>query len=322
MGAMLAAVSAKSQDLTATATLDTNAILIGDQINLLLEVKNNSKYQVSFPNIPDTLMKGVEVVKKSPIDTIKPKDKKSTEITYRQNLVITSYDSGYYAIKPFRFLLNNDTGLYAETEPLLLEVHTIPVNVQADIKDIKGPLNPPKNWMEVVKYVGLGLLALIIITLILIFTLGKKKPSELMNFVQRKPLPPYEVALAKLQALKDKKLWQNGQVKEYHSSISEILREYLEASYGFNAMEQVTDEIMEKMQSKVDDSLQKKLHQILSMADLAKFAKFQPLPDENEQSMAFAVEIVRATKPVEQTEDKKKETKEKEEKVEEPKVEE
>lgn len=303
---LLAHVTGYSQgSVKVTATLDTNVILIGDQINLLLEVTNTTKRKVDFPLVFDTIVEGVEIFEKSAIDTIAKEN--SDTVVYRQNLVITSFDSGFYALPPFRFLIDGDTANYAETEPLLLEVQTIPVKIEEDIKDIKDPLSVPFDWVQLAKYVGIGLFLIILLGVALFFILSKKKPSEIVSgFTQRKPLPPHEIALAKLQTLKDKKLWQNGRVKEYHSEISEILREYLEARLGFNAMEQVTDEIMDELENRVNEEVQRKAKTILQLSDLAKFAKFEPLPDENEQSMNFAVDIVNATKPVELPEEKPK----------------
>lgn len=301
---LIAGFSVSAQELTAETKLDTNIILIGDQINLLLEVRNSTEYQVSFPVLEDTLVEGIEILEKSAIDTIAKKG--SDTIVYRQNLVITSFDSGYYALRPFKFLLNNDTSLYIETEPLLLEVRTVPVDMAADIKDVKEPLSLPISWKQIAIYVGIGLLIVLILAAILIFVIIRKKPEDFKNMVQRKPLPPHEIAYAKLQTLKERKLWQAGMVKEYHSDISEIIREYLEKRYDFNALEQVSDEIITEMRDRIDEEVLKKLGKILELSDLAKFAKLQPLPDENELSMNYAVQLVDATKPVQLPQEKAK----------------
>lgn len=292
---LLLGFTAKSQDLTAIAKLDTNVILIGDQINLELIVIIQNEQFPTFPVFSDTLVEGVEILNISQIDTFINKEMDS--LVFKQNLTITSFDSGFYVIPPIRFILDNDTGNYMETEPILLEVQTIPVNPAEDIKDIKGPLSIPLSWKQIALYVGIGLFVVILIGVILFFVLTKKKPSDLTSFVQRKPLTAHEIALTKLQTLKERKLWQAGMVKEYHSDISEILREYLEKRYGFNALEQVSDEILLAMKDRVNEELLRKLRKILELSDLAKFAKFQPLPDENEQSLNFAFELVNATKP-------------------------
>lgn len=55
-------------------------------------------------------------------------------------------------------------------------------------------------------------------------------------------------------------------------------------------MEQTTDETMRSMRRiHIEDGLRLKLRQLLSLSDMVKFAKEQPLPSENEQSMEDAI---------------------------------
>ena len=62
-------------------------------------------------------------------------------------------------------------------------------------------------------------------------------------------------------------------------------------------MEQVTDEIMYSFRTAdISDELKIKLRNILFLSDLVKFAKEQPLPNENETSWINAHEFVMATK--------------------------
>jgi translation initiation factor 2B subunit (eIF-2B alpha/beta/delta family) len=64
-------------------------------------------------------------------------------------------------------------------------------------------------------------------------------------------------------------------------------------------MEMTTGEIYAALrQTEVTSSAREKLNQVLVLADLVKFAKEQPLPLENEQSLNQCVEFVRETKPV------------------------
>ena len=45
------------------------------------------------------------------------------------------------------------------------------------------------------------------------------------------PRPAHIIAIDELGALKAKKLWQQGHVKEYYSELTEILRRYFENRY-------------------------------------------------------------------------------------------
>ena len=62
-------------------------------------------------------------------------------------------------------------------------------------------------------------------------------------------------------------------------------------------MEQVSDEIMYSFRTvDLSDELKAKLRQILFLADMVKFAKEQPLPNENDASWNNACQFVIETK--------------------------
>lgn len=62
-----------------------------------------------------------------------------------------------------------------------------------------------------------------------------------------KPLLPHELALQKLVALQQQKLWQKGDVKPYQSELTFIIREYLENRFNIQALESTTDEIVQNL---------------------------------------------------------------------------
>ena len=63
----------------------------------------------------------VHVVSKSKIDTVIP-IVRPTQQAQVQELTITAFDSGYYAIPPFQFVVNGDTAHPLMTEALMLQV--------------------------------------------------------------------------------------------------------------------------------------------------------------------------------------------------------
>lgn len=72
------------------ATLDTNAILIGQQIKFSLKCSDLNS-EINWPILTDSILNGIEIIKFSKIDTIYNKD---TSITYYQEFLITAWDSG------------------------------------------------------------------------------------------------------------------------------------------------------------------------------------------------------------------------------------
>ena len=291
-----------SQDVQAFVMLDTSKIRIGEQTKIDLyisyNVANKKKLEIQWPRISDTLRKEVEVVNVSKIDTTIPDKNRPNEIQQHQSITITSIDSGFWAISPFVFIVNNDTGKPVETQPLLLEVYTIPVDTaEASIKDIKAPFDEAFDWKEYLPMIYGGLAALIVMTIIifLIAKFFKKKPAII---VPPKPQePPHITALQNLENIRNQKLWQEGKFKEYHTLISDTLRMYIEGRYGIAAMELTSDEIFKVMKSQViDPASMEKLRQILVLADYVKFAKVVPIDVENELSINSAFDFVNGTK--------------------------
>ena len=118
------------------AALDRDQLLIGQQAQLTLSVTyrvdQGNANTIGWPAIGDTLTAYVEVVKDSGVDTILP-DKAGDPYLFKQvrTLSITSWDSGYWAIPPFRFAVNGDT---VETKALLLTVNTVQVDTAGALK--------------------------------------------------------------------------------------------------------------------------------------------------------------------------------------------
>jgi hypothetical protein len=281
----------------ATARLDSSEIQIGRQIYLHLELTQPRDKKFTWPTLPDSIHK-IEVLARSPHDTVVHTS--SQDVTIRQSLLITCFDSGYYAIPSFRFYdTSNPDSLtnYVETAPLLLAVHTVAVDTTAAIKDIKTVIHMPLTWQDYLRYVALVLaVALIIVLAWWLYRKYRKKPVAVVRKVPT--LPPHEIALKALHELKEKKLWQQGQIKTFYTELTDILRIYLEHRWQVPAMEMTTDEILQyPVIYKLEDSIRKKLQYILTIADLVKFARMITVPQENEQSMQYAFDFVYATAP-------------------------
>ena len=171
------------------------------------------------------------------------------------------------------------------------------VDTTQAIKPIIGPLKIPIGFREMLPWI-LAALAVILIVIAGIWYVRKRKKKEPVFRIKPKAvLPPHERALHELEKLRVKKLWQNGQVKEYHSELTEILRRYIEDRFAVPALEQTSAEIAASLTNHAGcpaGSLAE-LISLLVLADMVKFAKAKPLATENDASFTHAVEFVRAT---------------------------
>ncbi len=296
----LAGVPAHAQQVKPHAALDTAQILIGQQAHLELSVTyrvDSGHVNIQWPAITDTLAAKVPVLHDSHVDTILP-DKAKDPYLFKQTrtLTITSWDSGFWAIPPFQFVINGDT---VGTEPLLLTVHTVAVDTTKAFRDIKEIYTLPFSLMEWLReqwpWVAGGLALVAVLTALIIYLRKRKRrPKPLAPEPPKAPL--HVRTLLALEALQQKKLWEQDRQKEYHSELTDILRGYIEERYGVRALEQTSEELLAALRlSSMPSASRGQLAQVLRLADMVKFAKWKALPAENEQAMSTAVRLVQET---------------------------
>ncbi|MDX2173917.1 MAG: hypothetical protein SFY56_12415 [Bacteroidota bacterium] len=284
------------------AVLDSSKIRIGEQVKLDIYFNYNANQKdlkVQWPSIGDTLTGKVEVVSVSAIDTMIPDKNNPSNILQHQQLIISAYDSGYFAIPGFKFILNNDTNNVLFTQTLLLEVHTVPTDTSAaKLKDIKPIFDEPFNWKWFKNYIYIGIAAILLIVAVILITVYFTKKSNSKIITPEKPkIPPHITALASLEKIKEAQEWKVGNTKEYYSSISETIRQYIEERFNVNALESTTDEIMMAFRTQVVDPVSKeKLQQLLQLSDLVKFAKMTPIEVEHAFTLQNAFDFVNGTK--------------------------
>lgn len=266
------------------ATLDTNAILIGQQIKFSLKCSDLNS-EINWPILTDSILNGIEIIKFSKIDTIYNKD---TSITYYQEFIITAWDSGAYYIPPIK--LNNNL----VSEGFLLNVFSIDIKESDSLKDIKEQIEAKFSLLDY----WIWILALLIVLLgIYLFNkfFNKSNQTATTKKVVIK-IAPNIIATNALDKLEKKKLWQEGKIKEYYSEISEILRTYIDSRFNIIALELTTEEIINKISKNISSESTKELRTLLLRSDLAKFAKSKPIDVENNESMLLAKKLVDQTK--------------------------
>ena len=266
------------------ATLDTNAILIGQQIKFSLKCSDLNS-EINWPILTDSILNGIEIIKFSKIDTIYNKD---TSITYYQEFIITAWDSGAYYIPPIK--LNNNL----VSEGFLLNVFSIDIKESDSLKDIKEQIEAKFSLLDYWIWILVLLIVLLVIYLFNKFFNKSNQTAKTKKVVIK--IAPNIIATNALDKLEKKKLWQEGKIKEYYSEISEILRTYIDSRFNIIALELTTEEIINKISKNISSESTKELRTLLLRSDLAKFAKSKPIDVENNESMLLAKKLVDQTK--------------------------
>ena len=287
--------------LVVSAAIDSTTLFIGDQTDLHLRATCEVGEQVQLPVIDEQLIPGIEVVDRTIIDTTTLNDGR---VQYNQYLTLTSFEDSLFYIEPLPFVSGDDT---VWSESLMLNVVQPFELDSADmaITDIKGIYRAPIWWWGFLRWVllalaiaGIGVGGYYLITY-LQSRMGKREEDA----VAAEPLrPAEEVALEKLDIIREQKIWQTGQIKEYHTQLTDVVREYIDRRFEVSSAEQTSDETLRAMRPLLNDKkdLYEQLRKMLTLADLVKFAKWTTTPDENEMSLRSAYAFVKETTPVEE----------------------
>jgi predicted secreted protein len=187
----------------------------------------------------------------------------------------------------------------AATRELMFQVHGMKIDTTKGPVDIKTVYGAPVTLKEVTPYIlGIILLAAIIF-FIFYYIRWKKKNVPLFAKPEKPAEPAHIVALRELDRIKTQKLWQQEKLKQYYSEVSDTIRTYIQNRFEIPAMEQTSGEtigVFKQQKDLVDGKTLDQLQHILSLADLVKFAKYTPLPDDNNLTLMNAYFFVNQTK--------------------------
>ena len=302
MAMMLLALPAVAGNTTISAKLDSTHVLMGKTIGLHISVVQDREVNGLMLNlVADTLNAKVEIADKGKADTTALDNNR---LQINRDITLQAFDPGTYQLPAILYVVGGDTLRSKET--LTLTVDSIKVDPQGKIKDFKPVAEAPFKLLDWVPdfisdywWAWLAGLLLLAFGLYAYFKWYKKGINPLKPVKKR--LPPYEEAMQALSNLKSRNLWQNGQEKEYYTTLTDILRVYIERRFGINAVEMTSTQIMDKIRQNEDAHIAKEqLNNVLEIADFVKFANMHTLADDNEIAFQRAVNFVEQTKPLPQ----------------------
>lgn len=284
----------QSQDVRIKASLDKNNFLIGDAIELTLSASYNPlKYSVRFPILNDTF-NHFEIVEKSKIDTVLERENS----TFIQKYTITNFDSGVWQIPSFSFQTKSlQAGVDStfNTDSILVNINTVVVDTSKPFKPIFGIRKATMPLSEILKYVVGGMIVLAILIFGIYYLIKKRREKNKNNLIKvpEISLLPHEKALQSLNYLEEENLWQKGEEKQYHTALTDIIRQYLEEQFNLDCFDKTSSEIISQVKRIIALSTSRKnLRTLFETADMVKFAKSKPTPEQHIESMQIAKEVI------------------------------
>lgn len=160
-----------------------------------------------------------------------------------------------------------------------------------DIRDIK-PLEPrptpPWGWIAAGVVGALALVAAI-------WGWRRWRRSRPAHVA---PAAPWDIAFARLEALRGLDLHDEATLRRFHDEVSEISRGYVEARFGLNATDMTTEEIVDHVGElgALHPSARAGLLRALAAADRVKFALHLPAEAEVQQVWDDALLVVESTR--------------------------
>ena len=279
-----------AQSPSLKTSVDRRAILIGEylQYNVEATFPSNS-YKINWINVPDSF-NHFEVVMRGKIDSIEKKG----ILTFRQTLILTSFDSGLNTIPSlsvnFEPFVNN-TAVNLITDSIPINVSYSPLDSTKTFHDIKSIIEVND---EMLLWVWIAAASLIILLILLVYYIikyfrNKNKTAPLF----KSKLSPFDEAMQSLNELQNAQLLYKGEVKQYHTRLSEIFKRYLSRKVEKNMLNLTSSEVLLSL----NDTLLSKENTALAagslrMADAVKFAQYFPHKEESESALADTKKVI------------------------------
>jgi BatD DUF11 like domain len=274
---MCSALLGRSQNqIAVTATANRNQILIGEPIQVTLEAR--VPLGMSMTWFPLDSLPHFDYIEKGKLDSTVTQDGKS----FRQDILVTSFDSGTFKIPSFPIIISNQKYL---TDSISVQVSYSKIDPNQDYHDIKDIIEVQNDS---VKYVIWYVAAVTLFSLALfIYFVRKERVIEVIKEpeVVIPLVSPYDEAMQALAAMQVQNLDSNGQEKLFYTRLNDIFRMYVLRKLQIASLSKTNDELILQLRN-LDMSKEQfsKLAETLRMSDFVKFAKYVPGQAENSNS--------------------------------------
>ena len=291
---ILMPVLAWGQNVVVQAEVDSMIMWIGQQTGLHLSVTCDAGQEVVFPVYRDTIVKDLEIL--PPVKTDTQSVNNGQRMTITRNYTVTCFDSALIYI-PYLPVYVDGVEYQSNRLALAFMTFEIPEGQENQIFGPKANMKTPVRFYEAKGLVFYWLLAALACVMAFYLFVRYRDDKPIIRRIKIEPKVPSHVkAISEIEELRNSGGPHSEDAKSYYTRLTDILREYINDRFGFNATEMTSYEIMERLEESRDKDSLNELRELLSTSDMVKFAKFKPMLNENDRNLVSAMEFVNETK--------------------------
>lgn len=257
-------------------TPDTAAATVGDSVTVRFRIRLHERDQPldSVPQVVGVLPPGVRVLT---VDKLS----RSASRVYEGNARLAFYRPGRRPVPifgfPFMRVVEGISRATLVSDSAFVEITPLLPAGNPALKDIQELDRHPISLLPLMAVV----LALLAATssFALVRRWRRRPPISLPAEPAAEPAAPtpYQLALDRLDAVEREGWPSRGSVAAHYEAVAQTLRQYLEAAEGVSACERTTSELLWALPPYLSRAgLRDRCHDVLSEADLVKFARVRP----------------------------------------------
>ena len=266
---------------------------VGDAITLVVTAISRRNAPVNLPGALDLGAFSVLDHKDS------EQDLGDGRMRHEFTITIAAYEPGEKEVPAVEVTYLGKSGdvRTARTVALPVKITSVIANEpEPALKDATGPVAVLEENRTLI-YGGAGLFAAALGALVTWLVVRRLRARVVVR-----PGPParpaHEIALERLDRLGQYGFLENADNRPFYFAISEVIRDYLGARFGFDSLELTTDELVEELRRSAGRELiLGEIQGWLAACDLVKFAKISPSATEARGSLETALRIVTSTRP-------------------------
>ncbi len=284
--------SAAPSPVTVRGSVEKGTITIGQRFRYTIEVTAPSGVEIMLAQ-PTERLDDFEIVD---FGDAKPVERDGKTVITRW-FELVGYATGDFLVKspPVRYRLPGEDLTEAPTDETVVEITSLLAREPnaTDIRDIKPPVEPPIDWRPY--YLTAGAIAVAALVAFVLYRVLRRRERVAAG---PPPRPAHEIAHEELARLRARGLPEQGAFKEYYSTLTGIVRGYLEQRFRVRAPEMTTEEFL-MATARGGGALQSGhralLGEFLGESDLVKFARHHPTLADADRAFGAATRFVDET---------------------------